>query len=101
MKKILLGVLIVVALLAAATFVYRDQIAMLVALNKLNPAQPFGYASTPASPDYSQRESWTALPDREDSADVLPAIGVLDQRARTTGSSRSITNRSTNSPICS
>lgn len=81
MKKILLGVSLVIALLGAATFVYRDEIATLLAFNKLKPAQPFSSASAPASPDYSQRESWAALPDREDSADVLPAIGVMDQQA--------------------
>jgi len=81
MKKILLGVLIVAALLGAATFVYRDQIAMLLAFNELKPAQPFSSARTPVSPDYSQPESWAALPDREDSADVLPAAGVSDQQA--------------------
>ncbi len=81
MKKILFIVSIIVALLGAATFVYRDEIAMMMAFNKLKPAQPFSTASTPASPDYSQRESWAALPDREDSADALPAIGVLDQQA--------------------
>lgn len=80
MKKILFGVLIVVALLGAASFVYRDEIAMLLAFNKLKPAQPFSTASTPASPDYSQQGSWAALPDREDSADALVAIGVMDQQ---------------------
>jgi len=70
-----------VSLLGAATFVYRDEIAMLLAFKELKPARPFSAASTPASPDYSQRESWAALPDREDSADALPAIGVLDQQA--------------------
>jgi hypothetical protein len=81
MKKILFGTLIVVALLGAATFAYRDEIAMLLAFNKLKPAQPFSSASTPASPDYSQHDSWAALPDRKDSADALPAIGVMDQQA--------------------
>lgn len=81
MKKILVGVSIVLALLGAASFVYREEIAMLLAFNKLKPARPFSTAATPASPDYSQRESWAALPDREDSADALPAIGVMDQQA--------------------
>lgn len=81
MKKILLVALAVVALLAAAMFVYRDEIAMMLAFNKLKPAQPFSAASTPASPDYAQPESWAALPDRQDSADALPAIGVMDHQA--------------------
>lgn len=70
-----------VTLLGAAAFLYRDEIAVLLAFNRLKPAQPFSSASTPASPDYSQRENWAALPDCEDSADALPAIGVLDQQA--------------------
>jgi hypothetical protein len=81
MKKILLSVSIVVARLGAAMFVYHDKIAMLLAFNKLKPARPFGAASTPASPDYSRRETWAALLDREDSADALAAIGVMDQRS--------------------
>lgn len=81
MKKILLGVSFVVVSLAAATFAYRDEIAMLLAFNKLKPAQPFSASSVPPSPDYSRGESWAALPDRVDSADALPAIGVMDQQA--------------------
>ena len=80
MKKILSRVLILVAPLGAATFVYRNEIALLLAFNQLKPARPFSAASTPVSPDYSRRESCAALPDRQDSADALPAIGVLDQQ---------------------
>ncbi|MET0533414.1 MAG: DUF3089 domain-containing protein [Steroidobacter sp.] len=71
----------IVLLLGAAVFVYRDEIAMMRAFNKLKPAQPFSSAETPTSPDYAQRDSWAALADREDSADALPAIGVMDQQA--------------------
>ncbi|MBL8271191.1 DUF3089 domain-containing protein [Steroidobacter sp.] len=81
MKKVLVSVLLVALLAAAAAFVYRDEIGMLVAFNKLKPAAPFRNASAPASPDYSQLASWAALPEREDSADALPAIGVLDEQA--------------------
>jgi hypothetical protein len=80
MKKILSRVLILVAPLGAATFVYRNEIALLLAFNQLKPARPFSAASTPASPDYSRRESCAALPDRQDSADALPVIGVMDQQ---------------------
>lgn len=81
MKKILWGVLIVVALLGAATFVYRDQIATLLAFNKLKPERPFVSANTPASPDYSQPQSWAALPDREDAADILAAMDAVDRQS--------------------
>lgn len=82
MKKILFGVLLVLVLLAAASWLYRYEISMLIAFNQLKPAQPFSTESTPASPDYSQSSSWAALADREDSADVLPADRVMEQQAR-------------------
>lgn len=81
MKKILIGVLLVALLAGAASYIYRDEIGMLMAFNELKPAAPFRNASSPASPDYSRLESWAALPDRADSADALPAIGVTDQQA--------------------
>ena len=78
MKKLLTGALFLILLAAAAAFVYRDQIGMLLAFNKLKPAQPFSSASSPASPDYAQSRSWAALPDRKDAADAVPAVGVQD-----------------------
>jgi hypothetical protein len=81
MKKILLGVSLLLALLGAAALLYRDEIATLIAFNRLKPPRPFSAAITPASPDYSQRESWAALPDRADSADALMKFGVIDQQA--------------------
>lgn len=76
MKKILVGVLSVVLLASVAAVIYRDEIGMLMAFNKLKPAQPYSSASSPASPDYAQPQSWAALPDRDDAADATPAIGV-------------------------
>lgn len=81
MKKILSGALLVALLAGAASYIYRDEIRMLMAFNKLKPAATFRNASSPASPDYSRAEHWAALPDRADSADVLPAIGVMDQQS--------------------
>jgi hypothetical protein len=81
MKKILAGALLVLLLLAAASFIYRDEISLMMAFNQLKPAQPFSAGSRPTSPDYSQPASWAALPEREDSADALPAIGAIDQQA--------------------
>lgn len=80
MKKILVAASVAVLFALAAAFAHRDEIAMLMAFNKLKPAAPFRNASSPAAPDYSQPNSWTALPDREDSADALPAVGVMDEQ---------------------
>ena len=82
MKKILVVMLLVLLLLGAASWLYRDEISMLVAFNKLKPAQSFSAAGTPASPDYSQPSSWAALADREDSVDVLVAIDDMEQQTR-------------------
>jgi hypothetical protein len=79
-KKILVGAAFVLLLLAAASFVYRDEISLLMAFNKLKPAQSFSAGGRPASPDYAQAASWAALPDREDSADALPTIAAMDQQ---------------------
>lgn len=34
--------------------------------------KPFGELPNPPAPDYAQRSSWAALPDRSDAADVVP-----------------------------
>lgn len=52
-EKVLVFVLFLLLLAAAASFVYRDEISMLVAFNKLKPAAPFSNASSPGSPDHS------------------------------------------------
>ncbi|MDY6948465.1 MAG: DUF3089 domain-containing protein [Pseudomonadota bacterium] len=81
MKKALVFALFLALLAAAASYVYRDQIGMLLAFNKLKPAAPFSNASTPASPDYSLSANWAALPDRADLADAQPGPVFVDQQA--------------------
>lgn len=81
MKKILIGAPLIALLASAASYIYRDEIRMMMAFNELKPAAPFRHASSPASPDYSREESWAALPDCVDSADALAEIGVMDQQA--------------------
>jgi hypothetical protein len=80
MKKALVFVLFLALLAAAASYVYRDEISMLVAFNKLKPAAPFSNASSPASPDYSLSASWASLPDRADAADAQTAQNFGDQQ---------------------
>ena len=36
----------------------------------------FSPATTPAAPDYSSADNWCALPEIQDSADHVPAIGI-------------------------
>jgi hypothetical protein len=79
-KKILIFVVFVALLAGAASYVYRDEISMLVAFNKLKPAVPFSSASSPTPPDYSRPANWAALPDHADPADTLPTMELVDQQ---------------------
>jgi hypothetical protein len=81
MKKILIGIAVLVVALGTAVFVYRDQIGMMVAFSRLEPEMSFAEASPPAAPDYAQLEGWAALPDREDAADVVPSGDVQDRQS--------------------
>ena len=81
MKKILIGIAVLVVAALSAAFLYRDRIAMMIAFGKLKPEHSFAAAPPPAAPDYSQPSSWAALPDRSDAADVLPAGDVQDRQA--------------------
>jgi hypothetical protein len=81
MKKFLVTLAVVLLLASGATFLYRDRIGMILAFGRMKPAQDFATLAHPAAPDYSQPDSWAALPDREDAADVLPGGDVQDLQA--------------------
>jgi hypothetical protein len=80
-KKVLiaLGVLVVVA--CSAAYVNRDRISMMIAFGRLKPEHSYAQTTPPAAPHYSQPQSWAALPDREDAADVVPSTDVQDRQA--------------------
>ncbi len=40
----------------------------------------FSPGSTPSAPDYASADSWCALPEKSDSADHVPAIGIDDNQ---------------------
>jgi DUF3089 family protein len=81
MKKILIGVGVLVIAALAAAYVNRDSIGMMIAFKRLKPEHPFTESPQPAAPDYSLATSWAALPDRQDHADVLPGGDVQDVQA--------------------
>ena len=80
MKKILIGLGLVVVAAGTAAFLYRNEIGMMIAFGRLKPTMDFAEAPAPLAPDYSQPQGWAALPDREDAADVVPAE-VQDRQA--------------------
>ena len=81
MKKILIGIAVLAVAAGAAAFLYRDEIGMMMAFNRLKPEHSFAAAPPPLAPDYSLAASWGALPDREDAADVVPNAEVQDRQA--------------------
>lgn len=81
MKKILIGIAVLALAAGTAAYVYRDQIGMMIAFSRLKPEHSFAEAPPPAAPDYSQPQSWAALPDRKDAADVVPSADVQDRQA--------------------
>jgi len=81
MKKILIGIAVLAVAAGAAAFLYRDEIGMMMAFNRLKPEHSFADAPPPLAPDYSLAASWGALPDREDAADVVPNAEVQDRQA--------------------
>jgi hypothetical protein len=81
MKKILIGGALVAVALGTAAFVYRDRIGMMIAFSRLEPEVSFAEAAPPSAPDYSQVQSWAALPDRADAADVVPNGDVQDRQS--------------------
>ena len=81
MKKILIVLAVVVVAAASAAFLYRDEIGMMMAFGRLKPTMTFAEAPPSRPPDYSQAESWAALPDREDAADVVPSADVQDRQS--------------------
>jgi hypothetical protein len=80
-QKILTGIGVLVVIACIAAYVNRDQISMMIAFGKLKPAHSFAAAPPPAAPDYSLADSWAALPDRADDADVVPSANVQDRQA--------------------
>jgi len=75
---------LLVAALALASLFLLGACNLLVQkwfLHTVEPEQAFYRLPTPAAPDYSKPESWAALPDRVDNADVVPDADVSDGQA--------------------
>ena len=81
MKKVLIGVAVLLVAVGAAAFMYRDRIGMMLAFGRLKPEHSFTEKAPPSAPDYAAAASWAALPDREDFADALPGGDVQDRQS--------------------
>ncbi len=81
MKKVLIGIAVLAVAAGTALFLYRDRIGTIIAFSRLKPELAFAQAVPPVAPDYAEPQSWAALPDRQDDADVLPGDDVQDRQA--------------------
>ena len=78
LKKIFYGIagLVVIAAVGALTLYLNPKLSQRLFLK---PSAAFDVANVPPAPDYSQADTWAALPTTADKADVVPPdSGVLD-----------------------
>lgn len=64
----LAGIGVVLAVIAVALYVFRDQVMNFT----LDPSQPFAAVPAPPNPDYGSDDAWAALPGRMDGSDLAP-----------------------------
>lgn len=72
MGRILLAVAAVVAILVYGAYHYRFALLSFM----MTPSGAFDAAQVPPAPHYDDPEAWLALPDRKDSADLVPKGAV-------------------------
>lgn len=68
MKRYIQYGLAALLIAVALGFAFRGELFFLV----ITPAADFADFQAPAMPDYAMPESWAALPDRQDGADIIP-----------------------------
>lgn len=73
MQKWALGLIIVLALIAGALYLFRENLFFLAMRAQLQPDAPFAESAVPPAPDYSLEDNWAALPTKSDNADFAPA----------------------------
>lgn len=78
MKKFLIGLGIVITLLVILGFIFRGPIMMMAGMAYMAPGHSFAEDETPSAPNYENQNHWAALPEREDSADVVPQGVIID-----------------------
>ena len=78
MKKFLIGLGIIVTVLVILGIAFRGPLMMMAGMAFMQPDHSFSDDKTAPAPDYSNPVHWAALPEREDSADVVPSGVFID-----------------------
>lgn len=80
MQKWALGLILVLALIAGALYLFRENLFFMVMRMQLEPDAPFVETDAPPAPDYGIEDNWAALPGKFDNADFAPP-GTRDMQA--------------------
>ena len=80
MQKWALGLILVLALIAGALYLFQDNLFFFAMRMQLEPDAPFSETQAPPAPDYSLEDNWAALPEKFDNADFAPP-GTRDMQA--------------------
>ena len=78
MKKFLIGLGIIVTVLVILGIAFRGPLMMMAGMAFMQPDHSFSDDKTAPAPDYANPEHWAALPELEDSADVVPSGVFID-----------------------
>ncbi len=72
MGRIFAILAILVAILAGAAFVFRDRLLPIFFFLSARPAHAFAESEVPPAPNYADPQSWAALPEMADKAEMTP-----------------------------
>lgn len=78
MKKVLIGVAVVLLVLVGLGFTFQQSIFVYLMGTQIAPEEDFGQATAPEAPNYTSDDVWAALPSKEDPSDQMPE-GVTRQ----------------------
>ncbi len=72
MKKVLIGLGVILILAVVAAYVFRQQLMVAMMGSQIAPEHDFSAELAPDAPDFGDERWWAALPSRADAADQLP-----------------------------
>ncbi len=72
MKKVLIGLVVVVVVALVGAYVFRQQISIVMIGSQIAPEHDFSADLAPSAPDYSDPAWWAALPFSDDPSDQMP-----------------------------
>lgn len=73
MKKFFIALGAVVLITIVCAYIFRQPLMLTLIGSQIAPETDFSASSTPAAPDYTDDQTWAALPNLEDPSDQMPA----------------------------